>query len=177
MLTPTGPYEAEAADTKATDRINYDVAVAEGKEIIAQSDAGELRLGELADRIEPKYAKNTLARFAAEIGIAACTLARRRDVYRAWAAISAPERISYSVMKELATHPDRADLVKADPDMSKREAHALMLRYKAKQNAKGGQENGKDNPADDLRRKEYKRWFLLVVKLAQEAITEAAIVK
>src|SRR5262249_34897845 len=56
--------------------INYDEAVTEAKQIIAQMDSSRwrMRLGELADKVEKAYGEARLKRFAAEIGIAACTL-------------------------------------------------------------------------------------------------------
>src|SRR5262245_42978698 len=64
--------------------IFYDDAVEEAKKILKQFDSGQMRLGELADKIEPKYGEHTLERFAADIGVAPCTLERYRSVYRAW---------------------------------------------------------------------------------------------
>ena len=99
-----------SADTTAlTDKIPFDDAVSEGKEIVAQievAERGQLRLGELADRLEPRYKDRTLAKFAAEIGVAKCTLDRYRTVYRAWAEKLAPgpNLVSYAVLRELATH-------------------------------------------------------------------------
>src|SRR5262249_26188247 len=102
--------------------IKYDVAVREGKEIIANEKRGQMRLGELADKLEPKYADRTLAKFAAEIGIAACTLERHRSVYRAWKENPAPGPGSYSVLRALQDHPDRRDIVKNNPDLTQAEA-------------------------------------------------------
>ena len=84
-----------ATDTSAlpTETIPYDDAVAEGKEIVAKVEAAErgwLRLGELADQIEPKYKDRTQAKLAAEIGVAKCTLDRYRTVYRSWEGKLAP---------------------------------------------------------------------------------------
>jgi hypothetical protein len=134
-----------SADTSApADTIPYDKAVREGKEIILKIEAaerGQLRLGELADKLEPKYKDRTLAKFAAEIGIAKCTLDRYRTVYRAWEGKLAPgpNLVSYAVSRELATHPDRAEIIKSASNLTKQEAHRLMCELK-------------DNLADHLER-------------------------
>src|SRR5205823_3838698 len=97
---------SEVTQPAADIQIDYDAAVTEGKKITQDTERGWMRLGELADRIEPRYDNQTLKRFAADIGIAACTLERRRSVYRAWAEApkSAPAPISYTVAQELQTH-------------------------------------------------------------------------
>ena len=75
--------------------IAYDLAVREGKEIVAKREADDWRLGELADRVQPKYADRTLEKFAKAIGVAACTLERKRSVFRAWMDISEPAPKSF----------------------------------------------------------------------------------
>jgi hypothetical protein len=124
-----------AADTSASPEevIPYDRAVREGKEIVLKIETtasqGQLRLGELADKLEPKYGDRTLAKFAKEIDVAACTLRRYRDVYRAYPNICAPGRKcypAYTALRELATHPDREEIIHKDPNITKREAHSLM---------------------------------------------------
>src|SRR5437660_1417507 len=95
--------------------IDYDAAIAEGKQIVAQIEKSRerlMRLGELAHRVEKRYRGETLKRFAAEIGIAACTLERCRSVYRAWQSDSkeAPAPKSFAVAQELQGHPDRFEL-------------------------------------------------------------------
>jgi len=120
--------------TDTSERV-YQDAVLEGKEILKQIDAaerGQLRLGELAAKLETVYGDRTLAKFAVDLGIAKCTLARYRDVYRAWRDISAPgrESVSYAVLRELATHPDREEIIRKDPNITKREAHDQMRKLK-----------------------------------------------
>ena len=100
-----------AETTAPTDTIPYDHAVSEGKEIVAQikaavvqvevAERGQLRLGELADKLEPKYGDRTLAKFAAEIGVAEVYAGPLSDCYRAWAGKLAPGPIStsYAVLK------------------------------------------------------------------------------
>jgi hypothetical protein len=122
-----------AAETSVpTDSINYDDAVIAARKIIADAECGQWRLGELADRVEPKYGDRTLAKFATAIGVASCTLARYRDVYRAWKDICAPGRElpSYSILRELASHANRAEIIQEHPDITKREALALKRKLK-----------------------------------------------
>jgi hypothetical protein len=128
--------------------IKYDVAVREGKEIIANEKRGQLKLGELADNLEPKYADRTLATFAKEIGIGACTLERHRSVYRAWKDKPAPGPVSYAVLRALQDHPDRCNIVKENPDLTQAEARKLMRPYRTEEKDKCGgakQEKGEEN--------------------------------
>ena len=49
----------------------------EGKEILAkieEAKRGQLRLGELADKLETQYGDRTLAKYAEALDIASCTL-------------------------------------------------------------------------------------------------------
>jgi hypothetical protein len=121
-----------AADTSASPKvIPYKDAVRQGKEILSETSRGQLRLGEIADKLEPKYKDRTLAKFAADIDVAPCTLGRYRDVWRAWkdTAICAPGRKSfppYAVLRELATLPNREEIIRDNPDITKRAAHDLV---------------------------------------------------
>jgi hypothetical protein len=151
-----------ATDTSASSKvIPYEDAVAEGKKIVAEiedtTSRGQLRLGELADKVETKYGDRTQAKFAAEIGVAPCTLKRYRTVYRDWkgAAISAPGRFSvpYSVLRELQTHPDRAEIIRKEPNITKREAHSLMRKLK------GVEEEQQQEEQENGWRKDNRRWF------------------
>lgn len=129
---PTTRYEVEAVEDTAIDSsIDYNAAVREGKAIVAQQEAGQWRLGELADQVYPAYGENTLAHFAKAIGVNPDTLARYRSVYRAWSGeIPAPgPELSYSVMRELANHPQRAELVRDNPTMTKSEAAKIAREF------------------------------------------------
>lgn len=149
--------------------INYDEAVTEAKQIIAQMDSSRwrMRLGELADKVEKAYGEARLKRFAAEIGIAACTLARCRSVFRAWQAKEAPAPKSYSVAQELQTHPNRFELVRKNPGMTKREARQHMRRLR---------KEGAQASFAVHQREELKRWFRAVVRHATEAVRDSQLV-
>lgn len=132
-----------AETTEPTDTIGYDTAVREGKEIVLEIEAaerGQLRLGELADNLEPKYGDRTLAKFAAEIGVGSkCTLDRYRTVYRAWAGKLAPGPNlvpQYAVLRELATHPEREQIIRQNPNLTKREARDKMRALKRNEKEK-----------------------------------------
>lgn len=69
-------------------------------------------IGEIADRVEPKYAEQTLQRLAKESGVEYELLRRCRDVFRAWP--ESAKRIadlSWSVHMIFAAQPDRFDLI------------------------------------------------------------------
>jgi hypothetical protein len=145
----------------ARDTLIWADAISEGKAIVARAEIDQMRLGELADEVEPKYGSKTLANFAVEIGVAACTLKRRRDVFRAWKEISAPARLSFSVRQELATHPKRAEIVAEHPDLTKREARALMSELRGNQKPKAPKDSAQDHD---------KRTLAELVSLATKAI-------
>jgi hypothetical protein len=162
-----------AANTSApTDTIPYDDAVSEGKKIIADAERGQWRLGELADKVETKYDDQTLAKFADAIAVTPCVLARYRDVYRAWKDIYAPgrESVSYSVLRELATHPDRKQIILDNPDLTKREAQEIMRKHEGAANEKKEQER------EDEWLRDNRRWFKDLVALANEATRAADVV-
>jgi hypothetical protein len=122
----------ESPAEHAGEVIGFNDAVREAKQILAQFESGQMRLGELADRVEPAYGQGTIKKFAKAIGIAQCTLERYRDVYRAWKDISAPgrESLCYAVMRELAAHPGRAQIVSNHPSITRREASEEMRAYR-----------------------------------------------
>jgi hypothetical protein len=120
--------------TPANDTIPFDEAVRRGKDLktkrAALHEAEALiqwQLGELADKVEPKYGGETLAELAKELGEETASLKRNRSFYRAWKPNGAtwPQSVTYSVLRELATHPDREQLLRDNPEMTVREAQAL----------------------------------------------------
>jgi hypothetical protein len=177
-MTMKKQTKALATDAStSTNTIPYDQAVAEGKKILAKiedAERGQLRLGELAAKVETIYGDRTLSKFAKELGIAPCTLARYRDVFRAYEAyedICAPGReSSYAVLRELATHPDRAQVIRANPKTTKREAQEL--RRKLEGTAKGKQEQAQE----DEWLRDNRRWFADLVAVADKASRVAGMV-
>jgi hypothetical protein len=128
--------EAEyLAAVNDTDTIDFNAAVVEGKQILEQieiAERGQLRLGELAAKLEPKYGDRTLANFADELGIATCTLHRYRAVYQAWKGKVAPGPLSpsYAVLRELQALDDREEIIREKPNMTKREAAEIKRKRK-----------------------------------------------
>jgi hypothetical protein len=164
-----------AAASGPVERIKYNDAVTEGKEIIANLEAAEskqLRLGELADKLEPKYGDRTLAKFADEIGVAKCTLERHRNVYRAYDGKLAPGPISvsYAVLRELQKHPEREQIIQAKPYLTKREAREEMLKFK------GTPKNKQKQNEKDQWLRDNQKWFRGLLNAADEAARVAGIV-
>lgn len=158
--------EEQIAETEKVElaQIPYDEAVTEAKQIIAAIESSEMRLGELADRLEPKYGEQTLTRFAKEIGIAVCTLERRRSVYRAYKEIPAPAPKSFAVAQELAAHPDRAEIITNNPNLKKSEARKLMKAWR--------QKDQQEKTSDDWQLEDTRRWFKDLVTRANDAIAD-----
>ena len=136
--TPTKKTKAKTTEPTPTDLVPFNDAVKEAKAIVAkmadEERRGQLRLGALADKLDPVYGDRTIAKFAKAIGLAACTLRRYREVFREWdgAGKCAPGRISYAVMRELKDHPKRAELVSDNPRMTKAEARDLMREHRGR---------------------------------------------
>lgn len=160
-----------------TDSINYDAAVREAKEILAQiagAESGQRRLGELADQLKTYYNDRTLAKFAKEIGVAKCTLDRYRSVYRAWKGKLAPgANISYAVLRELATHPEREEIIREKSDLTKREAQDLMREQKESKNKNGKNKNSGNKEKEEDWIKHCRAWFKDLVALANDATRTA----
>jgi hypothetical protein len=162
--------KSPATDVVSPDVIPYERAVRESQEILLNIEAaerGQLRLGELADKLEPKYGDRTLAKFADEIGVAKCTLDRYRTVWRAWEGKLAPgpNFISYAVLRELATHDDREEIIRKQPDLTKRKAHDLMRKQASATKEK--QERAEDWV------KHNRRWFKELCNIVNEAARTA----
>jgi hypothetical protein len=169
---------ATAATGKLANTIDLDAAIAEGKEILANVRVAErryYRLGQLAAGVETQYGKKTLTRFAAKLDISACTLERYRDVYNRWDGadppIPAPERFSYAVLKELATHGDKPKIIREYEHLTKRKAHALMREYRADNppDPNGKKKNGKPKGWKEIIR-EHRRALRHIHRLATELV-------
>src|SRR5262245_52841077 len=110
----------------APDVIPYDdKAIAKGKRLaptLKSGDAAEMGLGELSDRLQPKYGDKTLERFAEAIGLPVARLNRCRSVYRAYRDkdIKAPAP-KFAVLQALQGHPLRDEIIKERPNLTKRE--------------------------------------------------------
>jgi hypothetical protein len=195
----------EQNEVQTTDTIPFDDAVAEGKELkakIADAERSQLRLGELAAKLEPKYGDRTLAKFAAEIGIDKNTLNNYRTVYRAWEGKLPPgvKSPSFTVLKELQNVAERAELIKKEPTMSKRRAEVhrvlkdhpgrdeirnenpnltctkqtrkLMEKYDATESGVNAAVFGRGSGGGD---KYSQRWFNKVLALSKDVKRETAV--
>jgi hypothetical protein len=132
--------------------IDWDAAVAEGKRLVAEgkrlvaeanatADRNDWRIAELADQVVAVYKEHKLAEFAAAIGLAHCTVKRRRTTYRNWKEILKGDpglllSLSYSVARALEKHPDQERLIRENPKMTKRQAEALMKAHDARPESK-----------------------------------------
>jgi hypothetical protein len=173
--------------------IEYNVAVREGKQILEHTDSGQLRLGELADKIQPIYGEKTLTKFAKAIGIAPCTAGRYRSVYRAWKSAPEPQCIPkfFSVAKELEAHPERFQIIRDNPNITKREARQQMRQWNGELANASAQVVVNDDGAVDPRyqvtnnhrelvtgndylEREMQRWFNQVYDHANTAVADAA---
>jgi hypothetical protein len=110
-----------------------------------------------------------LAKFAKEIGIAKCTVDRYRTVYRAWKEKLAPgpNLPSYAVLRELATHPEREQIIRDNPNLTKSEACDIRLKLKS-----AGQ-GAKQQKLEKDRRKDDRRWFKELYTMVKTAGDEA----
>lgn len=84
------------------------------------------KVGDIVNKLEPKYGDETLRKFAEKIAVPYSTVRQYRTVSSAY-----PEddgRPSFSVAKELVSHPDRAALAKAVT--TTREARALAREHR-----------------------------------------------
>jgi hypothetical protein len=142
-------------------RIPFLEAVAKYQELEKNQCRDAMAQGELADKVEPIYGDRTLAKFAKAVGKSACTLARQRSVYRAWdgSGIQAPGPVSYAVLRELQTHPDREAIVKEKPKITKREAQEIMREHHGKRT------KGKSG---DGQHEEHKRWLRQLYSFANK---------
>jgi hypothetical protein len=172
----TAVQQAESGQTKSKKRgrarkqpeqpaeIKYDAAaIAKGKKLAAtlkSGDAAEMKLGELADRLQPKYRDETLARFAEDIGLEADRLNRCRSVYRAYKDkdIKGPAP-KFGVLQALQGHPKSDEIIKNDPNLTREKARTLMQDYRLGQ--------GKD---EDWRVNETRRWCAEVTEFARRGI-------
>jgi hypothetical protein len=161
------------------DTIPWDDALAEGKEIVARINArpedtarDQFRLGEIADKVETKYNDGTQVRLAAELGIVSSSLKRYCSVYRAWKGINigalGPQSVSYSVLRELATHPKREEIVRANPNITKRQAQQEMSNLKDADKEKKKEAKGKQEPEWD---RDTRGWYNKQV-VAIDAVTD-----
>ncbi len=108
------------------DEIDYDEAVRRGRVIMHEMRDYQLELGELAHQLEPRYGDETLAQFAADIGVDYETLKTYSTTYRAWR--NEPgHRPSFSVMRTLNRHPHKYQIYQESPTTSVQDAKEEIM--------------------------------------------------
>jgi hypothetical protein len=160
--SPKPSPKAKKSETPQADMKIWNDAVEAGKEIVARLDQDQMRLGELADQVACKYGDRTLAKYAKAIGVAECTLKRRRTTYRAWKAKGAAPPRLYSVAQELAAHPEGPEIVADNPNITAREARQRMREWKPEVKAK--------QTAEDQLEHEVRRGFKQLAAKAEEML-------
>jgi hypothetical protein len=189
-VTHTGSPTNKENDNAPVDVIPYDDALPKGKVLVAKLDEldakkreldgqevhVQLELGELVDRLEPKYGDRTLAKYAKEIGKAKCTLERYRDVYRDWKGKLAPGPTlpSYTVLRTLQTHPDREAIITENPKLTKSQANKKMEElWAADPGLKKGKKKKTQGPLTDP--EETEAWVNVLLGRAQDIGHELAL--
>ena len=160
-----------AIDPK-TGTLDYDAAVAEAKQIIARGEKDHWRLAELAATLETQEGKKSLKKFAADIGVAVCTLERLIRVWKAWAEFPGAPPKFYSVAQALQELPvsDKIAAMAKNPTM--REAREFAREHKQKKDPNKGKQKLPDSP----RLKEYRKYLRDAVIHAKDAASYADIV-
>ena len=121
---------ADVAAEPQSKMIRYEDAVSEGKKVAAAIERNRWRLGEIAANLEPRYGENTLEKFGEAIGLSYDTVREYRQVYLAWKDENTG-RPAFSVGKELAKHPQKAEVIKREPKITKRRARQIMRDQKS----------------------------------------------
>jgi hypothetical protein len=120
-------------DDHGDEQIPYDEAVVRGRNFVLAMKDSQFELGQLADRLEPKYGDENLGRYAEEIGIDHGTLKSYRATYRAWK--DEPVCPSYSVARALNPHPRKADIIQETPELTVKEAEAKVEQWRTESSA------------------------------------------
>jgi hypothetical protein len=172
--------QVQEQDIRPTEIIPFDAGVDEAKKILANigkvSDAGHLRIGEIADKLETKYGDRTLAKFAKAIGKSPSCVKRWLSVYRAYkntqiGAARPQLQIPYSVLRELQDVPDREQLILDNPKMTMRDAEQLR-RARNGTVASSSTKQQEKEPQGSFRTD--KRRYLKEVCTSQEAVRKKA---
>ena len=126
------PEPVKQAEPVEQARINFDTAVTEAKGHIWSKEFHETKIGELADRLEPKYGAQTLAKFAEAIGLAYETVKKYRTVFRKYKDTPIGETsTSFAVKSSLAAVPEAADIIMAKPEMTTPEARGIASAHRS----------------------------------------------
>lgn len=110
----------------------YERYVEEGRAAVLSEGESRWIEGDLAISVSEMKNYGDLKRFATDIGIEYSTLQGRKNVAKSWP--KTLPRGSFSLARELVTHPDRHAIFAANPDMTVEEAREIMRTYKATSN-------------------------------------------
>lgn len=75
---------------------DWESLISQGLEARELKDQSQWRLGELADKVDTQYGKDTIGMFAVGIGVNKSSLLRYRDVYRAFKGKEINPALSFS---------------------------------------------------------------------------------
>jgi hypothetical protein len=139
-----GHQESDINAPAYTNEPEYKAAVVEGKAIVATISSKQWALGDLADKVvEKNYGENALEQFAEDINFDGryTTLDGYRRVCRAFPKNLGRPRF-FASAQVLASHPDRAKIVKRNAEISEREAREIMRGSNQKRNRDKQKGNG-----------------------------------
>jgi hypothetical protein len=113
------------------DLIEFNIAVAECKVIIAKNSKNFLRLGEIGATVETIHGDSTLKKLAKEAGLTYSSLRDYVSVWKAFDLTTVVGRPTFSALAALVNHPDRQALIAGKPTMTSDEARKIARGYKA----------------------------------------------
>ena len=120
------PQKQSKAKPVAQAEIKFDDAVIMGRTFVAHIKLNEWELGRLADCVEKKYGKGTLAKLAEEINFPLARLSRCRSTYRAYKGADFKGTTpNFAPAQALQAHPDRVNILIAKPEMPTPEARGI----------------------------------------------------
>ena len=177
-LPPTDITIARYEDAGAS----YADAVARGKAIVADLDGAWWRLCELADTVELRWGEKSMEKFFDDVGVD-CVGPRRLNVYRAYKDdFSAPgPKCSYSVLRALQTHPERAKCILQTPEMTKGKADEIMkahrkstASYSPPPSSSPSSGRASASERSPMSPRQSEKWFQDVITVANTACGAAA---
>jgi hypothetical protein len=107
----------------------WEALVKEGKEVAGRADKDQWHLGELAAMVEGEYSKNRLGEYASVISVNHGTLNAYRVTARRWPDKKMRPPI-FSVAYTLNRHPNRFEIIRCNPGMSRDDARVLMTEWR-----------------------------------------------
>ena len=119
-------------------------AVKRAKAAIARRDKSETRMcwiiGEMAYRLKP--GPYTINRFADSIGFSRYTVNNYRFTYKVWHKMPQMREMDFNALRTLNRHPDREEIMKENPKLSRKKAVMLARRFSRKRSLAGRPSSG-----------------------------------